>query len=334
MTDTVSDGTARSLRVAWFAFVDTVADVRPRLHAYCLRLTGSIWEAEDLLQDTLLRAFGAIGRGDLHGNHSRFERPSAYLCQIATNLWIDRVRRNRWQAPALDGQPGAGEAAIVTPAAGRALFERASPQQRAAVVLKDVFDFTIDEIAEILVTTPGAVKSALHRGRQNLAAEPGTIPPRHAPASSELIDRFIAAFHARDVAAMVDLLLDGARWEVQGVGGERGRRDTIWMNVKRTHPLVAERRRIDGLEAVALTVGSGDATYLAGLNRIEEEEGRIARIVNYGFCPETLAYVADQLGLAVWRAPYHQDAETLQRMIADSRLPWSGPSDAAPIERE
>lgn len=324
MTDPVSDESARALRAAWFQFIEMVADVRPRLHAYCLRLTGAIWDAEDLLQDTLLRGFGAIGRGDLHGAHSRFDRPAAYLCQVATNLWIDRSRRNRWQSPAPEreiGQVG-DEPAVVTHAAGRALFERASPQQRAAVVLKDVFDFSLSEIAEILVTTPGAVKSALHRGRENLAQTPEPIAPRHTPASQALIDRFIAAFNARDTAAIVDLLMEGSTWEVQGVGGERGR-DTIWLNVERPEGVVASRRRIDGVEAVAFTVSAAGKTYLTGLHRIEEAEGRIARIVNYHFCPETIACAAEKLGLEAWRQPHYPDAETLQRMIAGSVLPWT-----------
>ncbi len=324
MTDPVSDETARTLRAAWFQFLDTVADVRPRLHAYCLRLTGTIWDAEDLLQDTLLRSFGAIGRGDLHGTHSRFERPAAYLCQIATNLWIDRCRRNRWKGPAAEREIGkvGEEPAVVTHAAGKALFERASPQQRAAVVLKDVFDFSLSEIAEILATTPGAVKSALHRGRENLAQTPSPIPPRHAPASQELIDRSIAAFNARDTAAIVDVLIEGAAWEAQGVGGERGR-GTIWLKSERPEGIVASRRLIDGVEVVAFTVDTGGRTYLTGLHRIEESEGRIARIVNYHFCPETIAHAAERLGLEASHPPHHQDAETLQRMVASSILPWA-----------
>ncbi len=170
------------------------------------------------------------------------------------------------------------------------------------MVLKDVFDFSLDEIAEVLVTTPGAVKSALHRGRDNLARPATPPPPRHAPASNELIERFIAAFQARDTAAMVELLLNGATWEVQGVGGERGRDDTIWMNVERSQEAVAETRWIDGVEAVTFTASSGGKNYLTAMLRIEEDSGKIARIVNYFFCPETLAYAANQLGLAIWRA--------------------------------
>jgi DNA-directed RNA polymerase specialized sigma24 family protein len=63
-----SDEMARQLRAAWFTYVDTIEPVRAALYRYCRRLTRDVWEAEDLLQDTLLRGFGAIGRGDLHGD--------------------------------------------------------------------------------------------------------------------------------------------------------------------------------------------------------------------------------------------------------------------------
>lgn len=323
MPEAISDGSARELRAAWFRFVDTIEGVRPRLHAYCLRLSGSVWEAEDLVQDTLLRGFAAIGRGDLHGRPSRFDSPEAYLCQIATNLWIDRWRRSRLATgePRETAPVHGGGPAVLTPAAGAALFARTSPQQRAAVVLKDVFDFSIGEIAAILATTPGSVKSALHRGRENLAQAPRPFPPRHTAASADLVDRFIVAFNARNVPAMVELLLEGATWEVLGVGGERGR-DTIWLKVEHPPSVSAERRELDGELAVAFTFRAQGQTRLVGLIRIEEEAGRIARLINYGFCPDTIAYVAEQLGLEPRTMGYHQAARTLVNMIESSALPW------------
>src|SRR5260221_7613464 len=100
MTDPMTDETARKMRKLWFDYLDTMEPIRPRLHAFCLRLTGSVWHAEDLVQDSLLRGFGQIGRCDMsppsdpNGETRRwFDRPHAYLAQIATNLWIDRRRR-------------------------------------------------------------------------------------------------------------------------------------------------------------------------------------------------------------------------------------------------
>lgn len=325
MTRPIIDKSASALRALWFDFVDEIEPIRPRLHAYCRRLSGSVWEAEDLAQESLLRAFAVMGRGDLHGEHSRFDRPEAYLCQIATNLWIDRLRRQRREAAALADVAAAPsiahDPAVVTPAAGAALFERASPQERAAVVLKDVFDLSLEETADVLATTPGAVKAALSRGRGKLAEERPQLPHRAAAASAELVNRFIAAFNARDMAAVVDLLLEPVTWEVQGVGGERGR-DTIWLKVRLAHALVAEPHVIDGELAVVFTLPDGDGRSVTGVDRIEECEGRICRIVNYGFCRDTLTYVAEQLGLGCRPFGYHQDPPTLANMIADTKRPW------------
>jgi RNA polymerase sigma-70 factor (ECF subfamily) len=327
MTEPITDESARALRALWFDFMDEIEPIRPKLHAYCLRLSGSVWEAEDLAQESLLRAFAVMGRGDLHGEHSRFDRADAYLCQIATNLWIDRLRRQRREAAALANLQTGEVAAVaagsdmITPAAGAALFEFASPQERAAVVLKDVFDFSLAETADILATTPGAVKSALARGRSKLADERPQLPHRASAASPALVERFIAAFNARDMAAVVALLLEPVTWEVQGVGGERGR-DTIWLKVRLPRSLVAAAHVIDGELIVVFTAPDGEQRVLTGVERIEESEDRICRIVNYGFCTDTVEYVAAYLGLGCRPMGYHQDPPTLANMIADTKRPW------------
>src|SRR5258708_16025598 len=163
MTAPVDDESARALRRLWFDYLDVIAPFRPRLHSYCLKLTGSIFDAEDLLQETLLKGFSSIGRGEFASEH--VPDPRAYICLIATNAWIDeqrkRIRAER--SAALEPSGGATrEITPITPALSAALFERASPQERAAVVLKDVFDFSLEEIADVLSTSTGPVKSALH----------------------------------------------------------------------------------------------------------------------------------------------------------------------------
>src|SRR5215831_11393701 len=94
----VSDQTAKLLRAAWFRYLDTVGETRPALYRYCRRMTGNIWDAEDLLQDTLLRGFGAIGRGDVRSKAAQVRGPRAYLFRIATNRWIDQMRRRELNA--------------------------------------------------------------------------------------------------------------------------------------------------------------------------------------------------------------------------------------------
>ncbi|MBV8139948.1 MAG: RNA polymerase sigma factor [Deltaproteobacteria bacterium] len=163
----VSDETAKLLRAAWFRYLDAVGETRPALYRYCRRMTGNIWDAEDLLQDTLLRGYGAIGRGDVTSREAHVKGPRAYLFRIATNLWIDQMRRRQLITSSLGGtdDSSTGERSIQALEAASVLMSQVAPQERAAVVLKEVFDFTLEQIAEVLSTTVGAVKSALHGGR-------------------------------------------------------------------------------------------------------------------------------------------------------------------------
>jgi RNA polymerase sigma-70 factor (ECF subfamily) len=322
----ITTDTASALRELWFRYLDTIEPVRPRPHGYCLKLTGSIFDAEDLLQETLLKGFSSIGRGEFASE--RVPDPRAYLCRIATNAWIDeqrkRIRAERFAAATRD-EEATRETTPVTPALGAALFERASPQERAAVVLKDVFDFSLEEIADLLSTSVGAVKSALHRGRGRLTGPREHAPARLKPASAELIDRFMAAFQARDINAVTALLLESVSYEVQGVGTERGRKG-IWITINLRNMEIegvrSERRELDGDLVIAGVYRSGDKEYLVSLVRLEESEGKVARVINYFFCPDTLSYAAAAFGFRPPKRDYHQDPETLSRMIVDAALPW------------
>jgi RNA polymerase sigma-70 factor (ECF subfamily) len=331
MGNPMSEETARGMRRLWFDYLDVVEPVRPKLHRYCLRLTGSIWDAEDLVQDTLLRGFGQIGRADMSppgdpGGPPRrwFDKPQAYLSQIATNLWIDTRRRAQREtlSAEIEGGAEAPSRPVITKAAGAQLFARTAPQERAAIVLKDVFDFSLDEIATMLSTTPGAVKSALSRGRQKLE-EPETVPARNSPASDETVDRFIAAWNTREPNRLREVLLESVTYEPLGVGGERGLKNPIWMSVSVPKGVGAERFTIEGESIVAYTFAIEGHKYLGGIQRLEESEARVSRIVNYYFCPDTIAAVAREIGIKAWSNGYHQDEETLKRMIAGASLPWA-----------
>src|ERR1700722_11897836 len=183
---------APSLRSSWQGFLDTYEALRPELYRYCRHLTRSPWDAEDLAQDTMARAFVTLGQmGEAPPN------PRAWLFRVASNLWLDQLRKRRREEPLGEHEGGTGALDPHAPreAAGT-LFGQLSPQERAAVVLKEVFDLSLEEIAEALSTTPGAVKAALHRGRGKLVE---TAPePERAPAPA-VLDAFCAAFNAGDI---------------------------------------------------------------------------------------------------------------------------------------
>ena len=136
---------------AWRRYLDLVEPVRPGLYAYCRRMTRNVWDAEDLVQDTLIRGFGRMGT-----IHQDITNPSTYLLRIASNLWIDRVRRKNAERAVLDRLDMPEKVNSDTTGAlqdgGRILMQHLAPQERAAIVLKEVFEYSAKEIARILET--------------------------------------------------------------------------------------------------------------------------------------------------------------------------------------
>lgn len=318
--DDLDDTDARALRTTWFRYLDTVEPLRGPLHAYCLRLTRDVWDAEDLVQDVLLKGFAMIGRGDLHGPGSPVADTRAYLFRCATHQWIDGQRRlARLRAQPADPPPPAEPGPEAARMAGEALFAAASPQARAAVVLKEAFDFTLEEIADALRTTVGGVKSALHRGRAALAEPLADAPTGRPGPSPELVDRFVDAFRARDVPRLTAILSETCSIEVPGVGGGRGRRGG-WAEASTGHGEVRLKPAVYRGETVVLFLDDQDRVY--DVARIEETEAQISRLIHHCFCPETVAVVGEALGLPVASWGHHQPPEVLADMIATTTLPW------------
>ena len=176
-------------------------------------------------------------------------------------------------------------------------------------MLKEVFDFRLEEIAEMLTTTPGAVKSALHRARARLrrAETDGLGENGRADGgrevSVEVVDRFVAAFNERDIPALTSLLLETVSIDVVGDGGERGR-DANWIRFtfpghdgERRDWHWAERRMLDG-EAICVHLHRADgADVLEDVTRLGTDDGGVSRIRSYTFCPQTLEEAASRLGL-------------------------------------
>jgi RNA polymerase sigma-70 factor (ECF subfamily) len=305
------------VRTPWRRYLDDLAPLRPALHRYCCRLTGNLWDGEDLVQDTLVRVFSLLGKIDVD-----LEEPRAYLIRTATHLWIDRIRRRtreraHAQAEHRDGnlQTSAQdpEQGAEVREAAEALLQRLAPQERAAVLLKDVFDLSLEETASILKTTTGAVKSALHRGRGRLDAADRDTPFPGPPPPRELVDRFVKALGAKDLEGLralcsedlgIELVggaqLDGfvkgrvffqhAHFVLPQLGfGENPHWKTI---VYRDEPMALGFRTLQGVEGIN------------EVHRLEESDGRITRIRCYCFCPDTLRLLGEHLALPALDRPY------------------------------
>ncbi|HKP58013.1 MAG TPA: RNA polymerase sigma factor [Polyangiales bacterium] len=287
-------------------FLDIYEPLRPELYRYCRQLTRSPWDAEDLAQDALSRAFVTLGR-----MASAPPNPRAWLFRVASNLWIDRVRRTRPGGSAEPTAPG-HEPRDAREAAGTLLVQLA-PQERAAVVLKDVFDFSLEEVAEALSTSVNAVKAALHRGRGKLL-EPEPEESR-LPAAG-VLDAFCAAFNACDMDALTALLLDTSSVEVVGARTEYGptaARSGVFYGMlygsrllaqNDPHGVLPEPPRCElrvhrGEALLLLWYRHPDGEAVRAINRVESEGDHITRFRNYFFTPEFLAEVCAELGVPV-----------------------------------
>jgi RNA polymerase sigma-70 factor, ECF subfamily len=308
----IPDALRDETRAAWHRTLDWVAPFRPALHGYCRRLTGDLWDAEDLVQDTLLRAFAVLGHV-----HQPIRNPRAYLLRTATHLWIDRVRRQRTErrilAERADQDPGPAPGGGALREAGEALLRRLSPQERAAVVLKDVFEMSLEETAEVLETSVGAVKAALSRGRGRLGADEEASASRPTP-PVELVDRFVELYRAADLPGLVALMLESGSIENVGVGVEFGTGSfespggwfhhalhghPEWPPEFRYERARVERALLRGEPVVLGFTTRRGREALEQVLRFEERDGRILRIRGYAFCPETMREVAAELGLFV-----------------------------------
>lgn len=309
------DALSDDVKSSWHRFLDAFEPLRPELFRYCRALTHSAWDAEDLTQDALTRAFVTLGTLFVD-----LPNPRAWLFRVASNLWIDRVRRARFET-ASDASDEASAVAAdpdATRDAGRALL-RLGPQERVAVVLKDGFDFTLEEVAEVLATTTGTVKTALHRGRAKLS----TPPKAHSPVPAKaVLDAFCDAFNARDVDRLTLLLLESASVEIVGVVTEYGRdapKDPRTGSFAGSlSPLSVDERGgvapeflsgyTNGLATaevrayrdgwiVLFWYDHTDGRAVRGVMTFESEGDHIRRARNYFFSPDVIVEICTELGV-------------------------------------
>jgi RNA polymerase sigma-70 factor, ECF subfamily len=223
MLDVVGSGDEAS-------FIRLTAPYRQGLHQHCYRMLGSLHDADDATQETILRAWRAI---------ERFEpRPSlaAWLYRIATNVCLRMIEQRSRRAahevgrdlePYPDhlleglpaGDPGPAAQVEEREAIGLAFvaaLQFLAPKQRAVLLLRDVLGWSAAEVADVLGDSTAAVNSALQRARERLRREraAGTLARVHAPAEpsveAELMRRFQDAWAAVDLEAMVALLAPDA----------------------------------------------------------------------------------------------------------------------------
>ncbi|MDP9002152.1 MAG: sigma-70 family RNA polymerase sigma factor, partial [Myxococcota bacterium] len=202
-------------------FLALVAGVRPELHRYCARLTGSVIEGEDIVQDTLAKAFYALS---LSPDVPPL-RP--WLFRVAHNTALDFLRSHgrkyvdmREDIDDVAGFEDKPDPAIVRAALAR--FVALPVTQRSAVILKDVLGHSLEETAQTMGTTVMAVKAALVRGRGRLLRDDPEERGITANSRADL-DRYATLFNARDWDGVRALVTDDCRLDLVSKSQRRGK---------------------------------------------------------------------------------------------------------------
>jgi len=207
-----------------------LGELRPKLHRYCGRMTGSVIDGEDVVQEALLKAVQAYPQAE------PIDDIEAWLFRIAHNAALDFLRRRARQDAARAGEdpdmvidPTSPTEDRLAAAASLRTFMRLPVAQRSTVILKDVLGYSLHEVGRVTEFTLPAVKAALHRGRarlRELASEPEdlTVPALGEPERS-LFLAYVDRFNARDFDAIRDMLADEVRLELVNRTRMDGRRE-------------------------------------------------------------------------------------------------------------
>ena len=193
--------------------------LRPKLHRYCARMTGSVIDGEDVVQEALMKAIEALPATGTIAN------PEGWLFRIAHNAALDFLRRRARENAARSDEdldmivdPASNTDSHDIAAVSLRTFMRLPAAQRSAVILMDVLGYSLEEIAAAMNSTIPAVKAALHRGRERLrelAREPEHRPaPVLADGERSRLAAYVERFNARDFDAVRAMLVDDVQLEL------------------------------------------------------------------------------------------------------------------------
>jgi len=203
-----------------------LTELRPKLHRYCARMTGSVIDGEDVVQEAILKAIEASDESGAIAN------PEGWLFRIAHNAALDHLRRRAREAARSDEEIDmiadrtAADIRLAT-SASMQTFMRLPVTQRSSIILMDVLGYSLDEIGRVTEQSIPAIKASLHRGRARLAAlaqEGDDAPVPHLGASERaLLTAYVDRFNARDFDAVRDMLADEVRLDLVNKSRLNGR---------------------------------------------------------------------------------------------------------------
>jgi RNA polymerase sigma-70 factor (ECF subfamily) len=279
-----------------------LAELRPKLHRYCARMTGSVVDGEDVLQEALLKAIEALPRA------GSIDNPEGWLFRIAHNAALDFLRRRSrrdagrsYEDLDMIADPISAEELRQIAAASLRTFMRLPVAQRSSVILMDVLGYSLDEIRGVTGSTVPAVKAALHRGRarlRELAQEPDDVPlPVLAEPERSLLAAYIDRFNARDFDAIRTMLADEVRLDLVAKLRLNGRTEVAnyFHNYSRMQDWLLVPGTVDGRAAALVRDPADPSASPSYFILLTWDAGKVAGIRDFRFA----RYAAEGAELSV-----------------------------------
>ena len=283
----------KELKNRWSRFVEEAEPHRLALFRYCLGLTRNPFDAEDLVSEAMMKTFSSRAFTD-----DSVESTSAFMIRVASRTWIDEQQRSAPHISSIETEEtgsGDGDLRSVVADATHLLYDQLNPEQRAVLVLKEVFGMTHKEVSRRLSISEENSRITLHRSKAALSADKPRVPK----ISKRLVEQFVEAFLSHDIDRVKSLMHDEIEAVVFPLGREIASKDEVqWLPVSLSHR-PSDLQVVDVLGDLAILVfrtdDNGDEA-LEEIWLIEESAGLISRVVDYGVSPVLVGWIADFCG--------------------------------------
>lgn len=266
---------------------DRLRTLRPRLHRYCARMTGSTIDGEDMVQDALVKALCA------HAEGAQIDSLEPWLLRVAHNTCLDFLRRRSRNnvVPLVEDIEDASLPEAESVAVGFHTFLQLPELQRCAVILKDVLGHSVEEVATIAGCSPAAAKSALQRGRaalRTLARLPEDIRlPLLSDSDRQKMAVYVRLFQDGDFDAIRAMLAEDVKLDLVNRLKLEGRQ-----SIGRYFTRYAEETKwtfafgaVEGRPAMLVFANTGSMEKPAHFVLIDWQDDRIAAIRDFLFAP-------------------------------------------------
>ncbi|XXM70781.1 sigma-70 family RNA polymerase sigma factor [Lysinibacillus sphaericus] len=279
-------------------FEEIVSMYSTDLWNFCRYVTGSPWDGEDLYQETMIKSFGLLPH-----RWSEITDKKQYLFRMATNTWFDLCRKLKREVGTLEEGSEPSQEFSDTLALEEMLISlesKLTPKQTAAFLLLDIFQFSAEEVAGIVHSTPGGVYSSVQRARKNLASIDASPSKKKEETKlpNTTIQAYLAAFNSGDLQGLLKLFSDQAQNEAVFGFQEYSKDEMLKGSLKFGLPgHTAHSTTLWGKPVIIVLTDGEDGPEIHDIQMQEVENGKIVSHKSYFFRKEFILAAADELNL-------------------------------------